>query len=146
MVAEEAGGGALGDGLPAGLGDVLHLPAAERVVQVERWLQSWSPQSIRQVVFVVMYDISDDKVRKYVADFLLREGMTRIQKSVFLGKRPVRAYRELSRKLEEMNAMYANKDSILILPVPEEKVGAMRVIGLDLNVRMVLARPNVLVI
>ena len=93
-----------------------------------------------------MYDISDDKVRKYVADFLLREGMTRVQRSVFIGKRPVRAYRELADKLHGINAMYTNWDSILVMPVPEEKMRAMRVIGLNLDLRVLLTRPNVVVI
>ena len=126
--------------------DLLDLPTAERMALVQRWLRTRSPQAIRHVVFVVMYDITDDKVRKYVADFLLREGMVRIQKSVFLGKRPVKAYRTLADKLREINGMYANHDSILVMPVPEEKAYRMRVIGVDLDVRMVLARPNVLVI
>ncbi len=126
--------------------DFLALPTALRVARIQAWLQARAPQPIRHVVFVVMYDISDNKVRKYVADFLLREGLTRIQKSVFLGKRPVRAYRELSRKLKEINGMYSNHDSILILPVPEDKMMRMRVIGEQLDVRMVLHRPNVLII
>ena len=126
--------------------DLLDLPTPERMALVQRWLRTRAPQSIRHVVFVVMYDITDDRVRKYVADFLLREGMVRIQKSVFLGKRPVKAYRMLADKLHEINGMYANYDSILVMPVPEDKAYRMRVIGVDLDVRMVLARPNVLIV
>lgn len=126
--------------------DLLALPATKRMVAVATWLTARAPQPIRHVVFVVMYDISDDKVRKYVSDFLLREGLVRIQKSVFLGKRPVRAYRELSGKLREINEMYDNWDSILVLPVPEDKMMRMHVIGEDLDVRLVLSRPNVLIV
>ncbi len=125
----------------------MDLPAAERMSRVGAWLRAEVPETtIRHVVFLVMYDISDDKVRRYVSDFLLREGLTRIQKSVFLGKRPVAAYRTLADKLKAMNAMYRNEDSILVMPLPEDKAYRMRVIGLDLDVRMVLARPNVIIV
>lgn len=132
---------------PAEERDLMALPAAERMSRVGAWLRSPVPETTtRHVVFLVMYDISDDKVRRYVSDFLLREGLTRIQKSVFLGKRPVAAYRILADKLKEMNAMYRNEDSILVMPLPEDKAYRMRVIGLDLDVRMVLARPNVIIV
>ena len=126
--------------------DLLSLPARERFAVVQRWLRTRAPEPIRHVVFLVCYDISDDKVRRYIADFLLREGLTRMQKSVFIGKRPVAAYRELSRRLEEANGLYANEDSIVVLPVPEDKAYRMRVIGTRFDVRLALARPNVIVV
>lgn len=126
--------------------DLTGVPARERMQIVQRWMRERSPQPVRHVVFVVTYDISDDKVRRYVADYLLREGLTRLQKSVFLGKRPVAAYRELSRKLEAINGMYANEDSIMVLPIPEDKAYRMRVIGLQFDVRLALARPNVIIV
>lgn len=126
--------------------DLSELPARERFRVVQRWMRARAPEPIRHVVFLVCYDISDDKVRRYVADYLLREGLTRMQKSVFIGKRPVAAYRELARRLKEANALYANEDSIVVVPIPEDKAYRMRVIGTEFDVRLALARPNVIVV
>jgi len=34
----------------------------------------------------VIYDISNDKIRKKISDLCLNKGLKRVQKSVFLGK------------------------------------------------------------
>ncbi len=37
-------------------------------------------------LLLVIYDISDDKLRQRVADFLKSKGFTRVQKSAFVGR------------------------------------------------------------
>ncbi len=43
------------------------------------------PDEIRRQYVVVVYDISDDRLRLRVAKFLSRMGLSRVQRSVFTG-------------------------------------------------------------
>ena len=70
-----------------------------------------------RMLFFVMYDIESDKVRRLVVKYLIREGCTRIQKSIFLADRPVATYNKIKSDLAEVQAVYDNEDSIIVLPV-----------------------------
>lgn len=65
--------------------------------------------------YVVSYDISDDKIRNELSNFLKSEGFIRIQKSVFLGginkKYMYKKFKELSERIDKI------KDSIIIFPL-----------------------------
>lgn len=123
------------------------LPDLEaRVRAIEHFLRHPNENNGNAMLFFVMYDIEDHKVRRHLAKYLIKNGCMRMQKSVFVGNTEHKRYREIAQTLEEVNSMYENGDSILILPVTRESMVQLNVIGKDLNYKMVTTPPNVLII
>ncbi|MGC8544286.1 MAG: CRISPR-associated endonuclease Cas2 [Vulcanisaeta sp.] len=75
---------------------------------------------------IVFYDISDDRARQAVADKLLSKGLTRVQRSVFMGRGGHALAKDLSRYLSRF---VGPSDSLLIIVVYEESVRSMIIIG-----------------
>lgn len=91
-----------------------------------------------RMLFFVMYDIESDKVRRLVVKYLIREGCTRIQKSIFLADRPVATYNKIKSDLAEVQAVYDNEDSIIVLPVTTDYLRMMKVIGKNIDVDIIM--------
>lgn len=119
----------------------------KRVAAIELHLNQYIHKSnVDTMLFFVMYDIEDHKVRLHVAKYLKKQGCTRMQKSVFIGNAPMKVYREIADTLREVNALYTNGDSIMVLPVTKESMVQVNIIGKDLDYKMVVSPPNVLII
>lgn len=97
-----------------------------------------------RMLFFVMYDIESDKVRRLVVKYLIREGCTRIQKSIFLADRPVATYNKIKSDLAEIQAVYDNEDSIIVLPVTTDYLRMMKVIGKNIDVDIITHNKNTL--
>lgn len=97
-----------------------------------------------RMFFFVMYDIESDKVRRLVVKYLIREGCTRIQKSIFLADRPVATYNKIKSDLAEVQAVYDNEDSIIVLPVTTDYLRMMKVIGKNIDVDIITHNKNTL--
>ena len=97
-----------------------------------------------RMLFFVMYDIESDKVRRLVVKYLIREGCTRIQKSIFLADRPVETYNKIKSDLTEVQAVYDNDDSIIVLPVTTDYLRMMKVIGKNIDVDIITHGKNTL--
>lgn len=97
-----------------------------------------------RMLFFVMYDIESDKVRRLVVKYLIREGCTRIQKSIFLADRPVATYNKIKSDLAEVQAVYDNEDSIIVLPVTTDYLRMMKVIGKNIDVDIITHSKNTL--
>ena len=97
-----------------------------------------------RMLFFVMYDIESDKVRRLVVKYLIREGCTRIQKSIFLADRPVATYNKITSDLAEVQAVYDNEDSIIVLPVTTDYLRMMKVIGKNIDVDIITHNKNTL--
>lgn len=97
-----------------------------------------------RMLFFVMYDIESDKVRRLVVKYLIREGCTRIQKSIFLADRPVATYKKIKSDLAEVQAVYDNEDSIIVLPVTTDYLRMMKVIGKNIDVDIITHNKNTL--
>lgn len=97
-----------------------------------------------RMLFFVMYDIESDKVRRLVVKYLIREGCTRIQKSIFLADRPVATYNKIKSDLAEVQAVYDNEDSIIVLPVTTDYLRMMKVIGKNIDVDIITHNKNTL--
>jgi len=119
---------------------------AERVRRIEAFLCVNRDKTNPGMMFFVMYDIEDHKIRRHIAKYLMRQGCLRMQKSVFIGNTGHKQFREISNTLQEVNSMYKNSDSILVLPITQETMVQLQVIGKDLNYKMVTAAPKVLII
>lgn len=91
-----------------------------------------------------MYDIENHRIRNQVAKYLIRKGCMRIQKSIYLAKSSRTTYQHIYTTLREINNMYENRDSIFVLPVPEEKFQNIKVIGKNVQFDLVTKSKNVL--
>lgn len=85
------------------------------------------------MLFFVMYDIENNKVRRLVARYLLECGCLRIQKSIFLGNLTAESCNRIKADLAQVQSYYENEDSILIVPVSMDHFKAMTVIGQNID-------------
>ena len=96
------------------------------------------------MIFFVMYDIEDNKVRRYVAKYLLKMGCNRVQRSIFLADLPNDRYNKIRNDLAEVQAAYENVDSILIVPISTDLLTSMRVIGQTIDIELITNKKNTL--
>lgn len=96
------------------------------------------------MLFFVMYDIESNKVRRLVCKYLIKEGCVRVQKSIFLADRPVEVYDRIRSDLAEVQAVYDNEDSIIVLPVTSDYLRMMKIIGKNINLDVVTHSKNTL--
>lgn len=97
-----------------------------------------------KMLFFVMYDIEDNKVRRLVSKYLLRKGCTRIQKSVFPAETPVEIFSDIKNDLSEVQAAYDNNDSIIILPITTDYLRMMKIIGQNIDIDIITHSKNTL--
>jgi CRISPR-associated endonuclease Cas2 len=115
----------------------------ERVAQILGIIQA-EPIKATSMVYLIMYDITDDKVRREIANYLLTVGCTRIQKSVYLIKTANARFEEIHTTLSEVNELYANEDSIILVPVNSTDVRGMKLIGQNVDIQLITDPPNTL--
>ena len=96
------------------------------------------------VIFFVMYDIEDHKVRKEIAKYLEKKGCQRIQKSIFIAEMHRNMFKEIHETLKEVNSLYENNDSIILVPVTTNEVQGMKIIGQQIDMDMILGNQNTL--
>jgi CRISPR-associated protein Cas2 len=95
-------------------------------------------------LFFVMYDIESDKVRRLIVKYLQRKGCTRVQRSVFLADLPLKEYDNIRADLTEAQSAYDNDDSILVVPVSTDMMQAMRIIGKNIDIDLIMHSSNTL--
>lgn len=96
------------------------------------------------MICFIMYDITSNKVRTSIAKFLLKKGCTRVQKSIFMADMPSDEVQDITQKLTEIQKMYDNNDSILIVPLSEDYARAMKIIGQEVDIDLILHSKNTL--
>ncbi len=118
-------------------------PLNERIRRILQFIRQPS-QNAYDMLYLVMYDIEDDRVRTHIAKYLLGKGCIRIQKSVYLARTHQQTFKEISETLKEVQAAYDNHDSILLAPVQSETIGSMKIIGKDIQIQSLIDPPNTL--
>lgn len=96
------------------------------------------------MLYLVMYDIEDNRVRTHIAKYLLSKGCIRIQKSVYLARTHPQVFQEISETLKEVQQAYDNYDSILLAPVQAATLSSMQIIGKDIQIQSLIDPPNTL--
>lgn len=96
------------------------------------------------MLYFVMYDIEDNKVRTHIAKYLIKKGCTRVQKSIFLGNTNREVYAEIHTTIKEVQDLYDNTDSILFVPVSTDELRAMKAIGKNVDFDLVMQNKNTL--
>jgi CRISPR-associated endonuclease Cas2 len=119
------------------------LPVRERIQKMLNIIQD-SPIKATDMVYLIMYDISNDKVRTQISKYLERQGCIRIQRSVFLARTENPHFQEIHDTLKEVNSYYENQDSIILAPLNATDVRAMKLIGKNLQIEAIVDKPNTL--
>lgn len=96
------------------------------------------------MLFIIMYDITSNKARRNVVKYLERSGCMRIQKSIFLANLPSEKYQEIKDDLTIIQQMYENEDSIIICPISQDILKAMKIIGKNINIDIITRSKNTL--
>lgn len=102
------------------------------------------PVKAVEMLAIIMYDIENNKVRALIAKYLKEKGCIRIQKSVYIAKMPRKLYQEINQTLKEIQEIYENKDSIIMMPIPTNSPGSMNIIGKDIQISSLIDKPNAL--
>ncbi len=95
-----------------------------------------------EMICMILYDISDNRVRKEISDFLEAKGCQRIQRSVFMGQIDRRQYRAIEDELQSLNDLYEANDTVVMIPISEDEIHQMKMIGKPLAIREILDRRN----
>lgn len=83
----------------------------------------------------IMYDIAENKVRNRVAKKCKKYGLTRVQKSIFLGKLDINRFDELSEICQE--EINEETDSVYLFPFCQEDFRRINVLGQGFDKKMV---------
>ena len=83
----------------------------------------------------IMYDITSNKIRSRVAKRCKKYGLTRVQKSIFLGKLDFNRFDELAEYcLEEIDE---DTDSVYLFPFCQEDFRKVNVLGQGFDKKLV---------
>lgn len=102
------------------------------------------PRKVSEMIFFVMYDIEDNRVRRLVVKYLEQKGCHRVQKSIFLADLPSATYNQMKCDLADVQASYDNEDSILLVPISTDYLSSMKVIGKNIDTDIILKTRNTL--
>ena len=117
------------------------LPLPERIQLILGIIQQ-NPIKAINMNYLILYDIENDKVRKLISKFLISKGCIRIQKSVFLAHSQHKKFEEIQKVLVEINDIYENKDSIILIPINVSDARSMKLIGKNVNIEQIVDPPN----
>ena len=121
------------------VGNIDNIPTLQERINFLLGIVNKTSRPATNMLFFVMYDIASNKVRYHIAKYLERKGCTRIQRSIFLADLD-----EIKSNLAEVQALYDNNDSIIVCPVSTDQLKAMKVIGEDINIDVILRSNNTL--
>jgi CRISPR-associated endonuclease Cas2 len=122
------------------------LPMEDLPSRVQRVLGIFKNTSnnANTMIYFVMYDIENNKIRNYIAKYLLQKGCIRVQKSIFIADSERKTFSEIHQTLREVQELYDNQDSILIVPVSTDQIRAMKMIGQNIDFDLALKNKNTL--
>ncbi|MBW7840686.1 MAG: CRISPR-associated endonuclease Cas2 [Chitinophagaceae bacterium] len=116
-------------------------PFSERIRLILKVIQD-KPKKSTMMNYLILYDIEKDKVRGLIAKYLLSRGCIRIQKSVFLAHTDNQKFEEIKNTLAEINEIYQNEDSIILVPLNVSDARSMKLIGQNVNINQIIDPPN----
>lgn len=140
---EKAGLSGSGD-IGKTMGSMEELPTlSERIKRILNIISTAERRPGNMICFI-MYDITSNKVRTIIAKFLQNKGCTRVQKSIFMADLSSESFQDIGKKLAEIQKMYDNEDSILIVPLSQDYARAMKIIGQQVDLDLILHAKNTL--
>ena len=124
--------------------DCSHISSIEERVRKIMGIVNEIGRSPGNMLCFIMYDIESNKVRRLIAKYLLRNGCTRVQRSIFLADLPSERYEKIRNELAEVQSAYENEDSILIVLISTDYLRSMKIIGKNINVDIITRAQNTL--
>ena len=94
------------------------------------------------MLYFIMYDIENNKVRTQIAKYLIKKGCLRVQKSIFFADTERRVYNDIHSDLKAIQEMYDNTDSIFFVPVSTDQLRAMKIIGQSIDFDLIAGNTN----
>lgn len=116
-------------------------PLPERI-QLILGIIKRQPVKATTMNYLIMYDIEKNKVRTLIAKYLISQGCIRVQKSVFLSHSNHEKFGAIKNTLVEINEIYENKDSIILIPLNVSDARSMKLIGQNVNIEQIIDPPN----
>jgi len=96
------------------------------------------------ILTFIMYDIENNRIRRYISKYLEKKGYLRVQKSVFFGNVPRSMHKEVCDKLKAVNERYENGDSLMFLPVSTDMLNSLKVVGKNLGYELTVEHRSTL--
>ncbi|MCO5236644.1 MAG: CRISPR-associated endonuclease Cas2 [Chitinophagaceae bacterium] len=121
--------------------NLLLKPLSDRISLILRIIQN-RPIKATAMNYLILYDIEKDKVRNLIAKYLISKGCIRIQKSVFLAHTENKMFDEIRQTLAEINEIYHNHDSIILVPLNVSDARSMKLIGQNVNINQIIDPPG----
>jgi len=106
------------------------------------WLAQQPRKRPEDMYCFICYDIENNKIRRLVARVLEKEGCIRVQKSVFFARIHRKRHVRLTQLLREIQQLYENQDSIMLLPVGEDTLNSLQCIGKSVDMQQLTAPKN----
>jgi CRISPR-associated protein Cas2 len=122
------------------------LPLKERLPLVDKILNNMKTKTADMMYAFILYDIENNKIRTQIAKYLIKNNCHRVQKSVFLAELKRKKYHEIHQTLKEINAMYDNHDSIFFIPIGEDILNKMKIVGLNIDFELITKPGNTMFI
>jgi CRISPR-associated protein Cas2 len=96
------------------------------------------------MLYFIMYDIENNKVRNQIAKYLTKKGCLRVQKSIFFADTERSVFDSIHRDLRTIQELYDNHDSIFFVPVSTDQVKTMKIIGHSIDFELITGSKNTL--
>ncbi len=98
-----------------------------------------------RMIYFIMYDIENNKVRTQIAKYLKKKGCVRVQKSIFLASTERIVFDEIHRTIKEVQEVYDNYDSVFFVPVSVDQLRAMKIVGQSISYELIIGSKNTLI-
>lgn len=113
-------------------------PLPSRIERLSQFFAALKTTDSLQMIFLVMYDIENNRVRTHLANYLEQLGLRRIQKSVFLGRQDRRTYQRMYEAVKTIQASYDNNDSVIFMPIAEDDLRKLKLVGKEVDLEYTL--------
>jgi CRISPR-associated protein Cas2 len=91
-----------------------------------------------------MYDISNDKIRNKVIKSLKKNGLYRIQKSVFIGSTHLSGISELQKMFEKyLEHKECQDDKYIIIPLDDNILNKIKLLNIKTDLALYLGKKQV---
>ena len=119
---------------------------AELPVRIKKILDITGNNSLKatEMLYFIMYDIENNKVRTAIAKYLEKNGCLRVQKSIFFANSERQKFNKIHTDLKHIQELYDNDDSIFMVPVSSDQVRAMKIIGQNTDFDIIIGDRNTL--
>jgi len=115
----------------------------ERIVQIFELYKKHQNRASHMIYFI-MYDIENNKIRTQIAKYLIKKGCVRVQKSIFLASTERITFNEIYTTIKEVQEVYDNFDSIFLVPVSVDQLRSMKIVGQNINYELIIGSKNTL--